>query len=263
MANDPPLSSSESPLDREFGSWLLVPRRRGHARGCAGGTRAAHEPVNAASETRVTVAGNLEASTATCGPCGGFRGRGRSGNVSSRDACTKSSGADVTPPCDHSPSETPSIGNLNISPITPVAPRDDSQPNCSPLPKISLSLENNSNPNTVLQTPPNHSKSHTTPLQHSNSLPLILRLPQGIETPSLHTDGTASHMMLVDKVFVALDFSQHAEGASDFSGDVEHSMIDDEDADMSKEEEEEIDNHMTMDRFQDEQRRGALVRKSL
>lgn len=61
---------------------------------------------------------------------------------------------------------------------------------------------------------------------------------------------------------MALDFSQHAEGASDFSGDEEHSMIDDEDADMSKEEEE-IDDHMNSDRFQDEQRRGALLRKSL
>lgn len=114
-----------------------------------GGTCAAHVPINTATEMRNTTIGNLKASPAARGTHGGFRGRDRCGHASSRDAHAESSGADMTPPCDCSPSVMAGIGNPNIGPITTLAPREGSQPNGSPLPKTFRSPENNPSPSIV------------------------------------------------------------------------------------------------------------------
>lgn len=193
-----PLFSSEVSFDREFGSWLLVPRQRGHARERGGGTHAAHMPQDAATETRDATIRHLDVPPAVHGTHGGFRGWGRGGHVSARDLRAESSGANVTSPRDCFPSDMLGIGNPNIGPINTVSPRDGSQPNGSSSLKIdgtqsngslwsetdvshpkgslrsrsSRSSENNPNPITVLQTLSNSSKAHNSPLQCSKSPPL-------------------------------------------------------------------------------------------
>lgn len=69
-------------------------------------------------------------------------------------------------------------------------------------------------------------------------------------------DATTSHSMVVDKVSATLEPSQRVENTTDSSNEEEDAMTDDGDAEMS-EEVEEIDNSMTLDQFQVEQR-GAL-----
>lgn len=74
-----------------------------------------------------------------------------------------------------------------------------------------------------------------------------------MESPSLPTDTTISHQMVVDKVSTALDPSQHEEGVFDSSDDEEDVMSDDDNVEMS-DKAEEIDDLMALDQFWVEQR---------
>lgn len=252
-----PLPGSGDPgPEKEFGSWLLAPRRRGRVRGRGASTRVMHAAENGAAGTRTVDSAIRSDTPAARGVCSGFSGRDRGGHASSRTPRPGKGSGDVVP--------------LQIAPLDQnqavygsflVSPRDSGPPNDSHF-KNSDTLTLQPAPPGLLVPKGCWDKGKAPLLQRSSSPPPVLRIAH-MENPPQPPGDLELHLMAVDKVNEALarrdpdvddpgsspDDEEEDEGGT---GDEEMSEGDDE-----------IDDMMTLDQYQGVQRRDSLVRKKL
>lgn len=143
-------------------------------------------------------------------------------------------------------------------------PRDNDTPNGSSFQDSDIPpLENTQSPSCHFQS--HHNKGKAPLSQRSASPPPVLRLAP-LETSPLSPEKLAdAHLMAVDKVNDALFRKPYKEDCSDsFSddnNDDEEEAEDGEDEEMS-DEMKAVDDMMTLDQFQNVQRKDYLVRKN-
>lgn len=249
-SSDPSLGVSDS----DFGHWLLVSRQRGLSRSRGGRARAPTTAPRSAADPQTE---NRASRGATAHSTrGGLCGRASGRLPISHSTLHSSLGMDLTAP--DSISDPP--GNPAALPTVPGesgmrfsnAPQEPPYPTSPSYPAPS-SVQSKTNPS---PTPQLHSTPRgIRPLdQRSRSPPPVLM--QSISDG--HSPRTLSlsqdHSRLVDQVSAALDEGSMEEDSG-------HNDDDSVEFDDQMSEEDEPDDMMTLDQFQEETRREALIRK--
>lgn len=255
LASTDPLEPSSVELDQDFGPWLLVSHRRGPSRSHGGSARAptAAEGSAAVPQNESQVARGPSVYSTRGGLRGGASGWWHGSHVSSHD----SSCPDIS---------VPTVGSVTVAPLVtlpdvswdsgsrpPNEHRDSTVSSDTPFPVTSNVLLG-ANPSPTQLHPPYPEKNG--PLISRNSSPPPVLLSSIGENPSLNPANPISdHLKLVGQVSGVLE-----EGSMDEDSDPDGSASEDLDDQMS-EEEDEPDNLMTLDQYQEEARRVALIRK--
>lgn len=248
---DRPLSettetTAQSPIDSDYGPWLLVTRRRGSARGRGGGTRASRvtpsDAVDPGSEAERSRGSNFRSTH-------GGKSFAANGRHTSSQIKLSAHAVDEQLPAliPNNPPAPFSIPNVHIEP---------SKSQDIVLPSQVTSPPSFSNQITPLHLSPTNGKGINS--SRSKSPPPDLRSSVSPPRPFPPINVTNSHFTLVDKISNALkgeDMEEDASQDEDYSDEDDEDMSDEEDID------EEPEDSMTLVQYQAEARHEALVQK--
>lgn len=129
--------------ETDFGTWLLVSRQRGHARGCGGSSRASHVPSDVAAGERTDAP--VSPDPVTTGTRGGLRGIGRGRHISSLALYSNAIAYDLTSENTFPMLQNPPVDALDPHPdlqnpaIDP-APSNDPQNSICPIDSNTIAL---------------------------------------------------------------------------------------------------------------------------
>lgn len=257
--DNPPGSHNSS--DSAFSSWMLVPRRRGRARGRGGSS--CPTPVSAGVATKENTPPTVPSGIPSRGTWIGVKSRGRGGTTSPRASYFHYYNTDQILMEDPTVQLSPLVAISGSSPLrnNTSPPRDntpptfpdnittalnvDQVPNSSPIHTQALC----SSPPAVLDSPARNPSS-----SHLGSPPPIIR-SSVLSSPYIHSPSSENHhSMAVDNILSALseNLSERSEtGTEDDSGESDDAMSDDDGPDDA----------MTLMQYQNESRRETLIRK--
>lgn len=243
-----------SETETDYGPWLLVSRRRGPSRPRGGSVRtpnAAEGPAAVLRSDERPPRGASGHSTR-----GGLRGGASGRRLSPLSTLHDNPGLAVSVPSDHPDISDPPValpkvpGNSNS--LLSKAPRDSSLVSVAPHPVASHIPMENSLPHTQ---PLRLLPKTIDPLEYRHRSPPPVLLSSIAEDSSPPANPNPEHSNLVDRLTAALD-----DGSMEEDSDQDDDESENSDDQMS--EEGEPEDLMTLNQFQEEARRVALIRKS-